>query len=197
MCFIADADIDVVLEELQSPVPSYTLFVCASSSAMRIRFRQNIPIQPVASDCSRTAPPGSFSLRSMTVMLSRPRNPPSKTLLPGAVDLVDPPGEVDQQLVEALLQELPVRLARAAPLHVVDAPDRPGVHRRVQVGELPLVGRNLAVGVLELLEQQQPELLFGELRIDQGERLRSGTPGPRRRTRGTPICRASTGCAWS
>ena len=60
-------------------------------------------------------------------------------------------------------------LPRADAVHVVDAPDGPGVDRRVQVGELPLVGRDLAVGVLELLEQQDPELVLGELGVDQGE----------------------------
>ncbi len=47
-----------------------------------MRFRQSMPIQPVASDCSSTAPSGSGSLRSMSVMLSSPRKPPSKMLLP-------------------------------------------------------------------------------------------------------------------
>ena len=60
-------------------------------------------------------------------------------------------------------------LPDADPVHVVDPPDRPGVDRRVEVGELPLVGGDLAVGMLELLEQQDPELLLGVLRIDQGE----------------------------
>src|SRR5258708_38892856 len=45
-------------------------------------FRQNIPIHPVPSDCCRLEPSGSFSLRSTTVMLSKPRKPPSNTLLP-------------------------------------------------------------------------------------------------------------------
>ena len=71
-----------------------------------------------------------------------------------AVDLVDPPGEVDQQLVEALLQPGAVGLARADAVHVVDAPDGPGVDRRVEVGELPLISGDLSVGVLELLEKQ-------------------------------------------
>ena len=39
--------------------------------------------------------------------------------------------------------------------------------RRIQVGELPLVGRDLPVRVLELLEQQQPELILREHRVDQ------------------------------
>ena len=49
-----------------------------------MRFRQNMPIQPVASDCLSVMPGGNFWLRSTTVMLSRPRKPPSKTLWPSA-----------------------------------------------------------------------------------------------------------------
>ena len=48
----------------------------------------------------------------MTVMLSRPEEPALEDVVALAVDLVDPPGEVDQQLVEALLQEGAVGLAR-------------------------------------------------------------------------------------
>ena len=44
------------------------------------------------------------------------------------------------------------------------------MHRRIQVGEFPLVGRYLATGVLELLKQHQPEILFGKLRINQRQR---------------------------
>ena len=70
-----------------------------------------------------------------------------------AVDLVHPVGEVDKELVEAALQPRAIGGAAADAVHVVDAPDRPGVHRRVEVGELPLIGGNLTVGMEELLEQ--------------------------------------------
>ena len=39
-------------------------------------------IHEVPSDCSRRPPPGSGAERSNTPMLSSPRKPPSKTLLP-------------------------------------------------------------------------------------------------------------------
>jgi len=44
-------------------------------------------------------------------MLSSPRNPPAKRCLPSTVLAVDPPGEVDQQLVEHAGQKLPVAAA--------------------------------------------------------------------------------------
>ena len=83
-----------------------------------------------------------------------------------AVDFIDPVREVDQELVEAALEPLTVGVAVADPIHVVNPPHRPRVDRRVEVAELPLVGGQLPAGVLKLLEQQQPELILGELRVD-------------------------------
>ena len=49
-------------------------------------------IQAVPSACSREPPVGSGALRSKTPMLSRPRNPPAKTLRPvGSLRLTDEP----------------------------------------------------------------------------------------------------------
>ena len=45
-------------------------------------FWQKSAIQAVPSACSRYPPVGSGALRSKTPMLSSPRKPPSKTLLP-------------------------------------------------------------------------------------------------------------------
>src|SRR5262249_55999459 len=42
---------------------------------------------------------------------------------------VDPPGEVEQELVEDPLQEAPVQPAAHPPLALVDAPGRPAVDR--------------------------------------------------------------------
>src|SRR5262249_53786791 len=49
---------------------------------MRIMHSEQDPLHPVESDCSRVAPSLIRSLRLITVMLSRPRKPPSNTLLP-------------------------------------------------------------------------------------------------------------------
>ena len=48
-----------------------------------------------------------------------------------AIHFVHPPGKVDEQLVEALLQKLLVANAMALEVAVVDAPNGPGVHRRI------------------------------------------------------------------
>src|SRR5262249_3123866 len=69
------------------------------------------------------------------------------------VDLVDPPGKIDQELVKAAFEEIPVSAAGPDSVHVVNAPDGPCLNRGIQVGELPFIAGDLTVGVLELLEQ--------------------------------------------
>ena len=104
---------------------------------------------------------------------------PLEHIVAVAIDLVHPAGEIQQQLVVAPLQPGPILPAVQAFLHVVDPPDSPGMHGGIQVVELPLVGRQLAAGVLELLEEQKPELVLRELRVDQRERdaLEGEIPG--------------------
>ena len=80
---------------------------------------------------------------------------------------VDPPGEVQQELVEGALEEIAVGLARDALVDLVHAPRGPGMHRRIDVAERPLVGRDLPVRVHVPLAEEQRELLLRELRIDE------------------------------
>ena len=70
---------------------------------------------------------------------------------------VDPPGEVDDQLLEAAGQEHAVALA-AGGGHLVHAPAGPGVDGRVDVAEVELVGGQLAVRVHVPLAQEEHEL---------------------------------------
>ena len=55
----------------------------------------------------------------------------------------------------------------------------PGVDGGVDVAEVPLVGRDLTVGVYVPLTQHQLQLLFTEVRIDerQGEDVEGEVPG--------------------
>src|SRR5262249_58245311 len=95
--------------------------------------------------------------------------PAFKDIVALTIDLVHPPGKIKQQFVEAAFEKQAVRLAGANTVHVIHPPHGPGLHGRVEIGKLPFVGWNLATGMLELLEHEEPELLFGELRIDYGE----------------------------
>src|SRR5207248_10545704 len=79
-----------------------------------------------------------------------------------SIDLIHPPGKVDQQLVEDLFQKFCIGDSIALAIKIVDAPAGPGMHRRIQIGKLPFIGRNLAVGMLKLFKEQHPQILFSE-----------------------------------
>src|SRR5256885_34483 len=79
-----------------------------------------------------------------------------------AVDVlaVHPPGEIDRQLLKDARQEQAIALA-GPPRDLVDAPAGPGVNWGIHVGQGPLIGRQLTVGVHVPLAQQKHELLLG------------------------------------
>ncbi len=139
-----------------------------------------MPIQLVASACSSVPPPGSGRLRSKRPMLSRPRKPPSKTLRPRC-----PCGRFTHPVKFSInLMKIDSRKLRSArPVvrrsDLVHAVGGPGMHGRIHVAQLPLVGGNLAVRVHVPLAQQQDELVLRELRIDERERdaVESEIPG--------------------
>ena len=66
------------------------------------------------------------------------------------------------------------------------------MHRWIDVGELPFIGGNLAIGMHVPLAEHHFELLFAEIRIDQrqSDHMEGEIPG-RTCTRGIPICPAS------
>ncbi len=86
-----------------------------------------------------------------------------------------------------MLEELPVAGARLGLLDLVDEVRRPRVHGRVDVAEVPLVGRQLTVGVQVTAVQEQLELLLGELDIDHGQGDRVEREVPRREPRVLPL----------
>src|SRR5215472_7907173 len=54
---------------------------------------------------------------------------------------VDPPGEVEHQLMEDTFEKIPVTLAAAMlAVDLIDTPRRPSVHRRIDVTERPFIG---------------------------------------------------------
>ena len=130
----------------------------ANSTAMASMSRQNIPIHAVPSTCSRRLPAGRSGWpRSKMPMLSRPRKPPWKALRPSGSLRLTHQVKFSEQLVEDLLQEVGVGAAGQRTADLVDAPGGVGVDRRVDVAEVPLVGRELAVGVQVPLAQEQEQ----------------------------------------
>ena len=76
---------------------------------------------------------------------------------------VDPPGEIEHQLVEHPLEEIEV--ARASPVDSKAAHASTGV----DVAKGPLVGGGLAVGVLVPLPAEQHQLILGKLGVHRGQ----------------------------
>ena len=135
------------------------------------RFRQYIAIQLVPSACSRWPPVGSGALRSKTPMLSSPRKPPWKTLLPSASLRL-----THQVKLSSSLWKTRSRNARSPlPRALAARSCRRASAAQACTGGLtspkrPLVGGELPVRVHVPLAQQQHELLLGELGVDQRER---------------------------
>ena len=68
-----------------------------------------------------------------------PQKAPGKHVVAVEVLAIHPPGKVDDELLEAARQEHAVARTAGA-RHLVRTPARPGVHRRVHVPEVELVG---------------------------------------------------------
>ncbi len=107
-------------------------------------------------------------------MLSSPRKPPSKMLFP---------------LVEHALEEPPVAASGQPAIDAEDTQRRPGMDRRVHVAEIPLVGGQLPVRVQIPLAQQQHQLLFRELGVDERQRNAVEPEIPRGVPRVLPLVR--------
>ena len=130
------------------------------------------------------------ALRSKTPMLSRPRKPPANTLRPVGSLRLTHQLKLSMQPLERALEETHVGAAQR-PLQVEQEQRGPGVHRRVDVAEVPLVGRNLAVRMRSTGCAASAGAAPWRSRSRPARARSCGTPGPMRRTTGTPICRAS------
>src|SRR5690242_21272322 len=92
---------------------------------------------------------------------------------------IHPPGEVQKQLMKDFFEESAVGDATNAALDFVNTPRGPGMHGRIYVAESPFIRRQLPVGVHVPFAEQENELLFGEVGIDQsdGNAVKSEVPG--------------------
>ena len=122
---------------------------------------------------------GSSALRSKIADVVEAEEAPLEHALPQTVLAIHPPREVDEELPEGALEELDVPLAALRLLHAVLEEGRPRMHRRVDVAEVPLVGGQLAVGVLKPRLQHQVELMLRKVRVDgrQRDRVKGEIPG--------------------
>src|SRR5262249_32638252 len=82
---------------------------------------------------------------------------------------VHPPGEIHEQLVKHALQEETIAFAAEGFLDHVDQPGGLAVDGRVDVAEVPLIGRNLAAGMEIQLVGHEPELVLREVEVDASQ----------------------------
>ena len=152
-------------------------------------FWQKSAIQAVPSACSRYPPVGSGALRSKTPMLSSPRKPPSKTLLPSRSLRFTHQVKLSRSFWNARSSQFEVPLAAPSLVDRVREDRGPGVHRRVDVAEVPLVRGNLPAGVEVLVPQHQVQLVLAEVLVDERQRKAVEGQVPRRVPRVLPLVR--------
>ncbi len=97
-----------------------------------------------------------------------PEEPSLEYVLPLGVLPVDPPGEIEEELLKDPLQEMDVLPSVHLVLNVVNPPGGPGVHGGVDVTERPFVCGYLAVGVHVPFPRQEHQLALSEIRVDEG-----------------------------
>ena len=110
-------------------------------------------------------PPTGRCERSIGPMLSSPMKPPSNRLLPPASSRLTHQVKLTSSLSKTSAQEVEV----AAAVDGEHLERGPRLHRRVHVAEVPLVGGQRPVRVLEPLPAQQDQLVLGERRVHVGE----------------------------
>ena len=134
---------------------------------------------PCPADPARTSPSRRWSRpvpgnpfdggrveRSSGAMLSRPMKPPWNRLFPPWSLL----STHQVKLISSLWKILARKVKSVPPSSSKTLQRRPGVDRRIDVGEVPFVGRDLAVGMHVPLAQQQDELRLGEGGVDVRQR---------------------------
>ena len=120
---------------------------------------------------------------------------PEKTafvkIVAGAIFAVSPPSEVPCQLGKNPPQELEIAIPAQCLFRPVEKDRGPGVHRRIDIAEVPLIGRDLTAGVLISPDKQEVELLLGEIYVDGRQRDRVEGEVPSGKPLDIPTCPAS------
>ena len=102
---------------------------------------------------------------------------------------VCPPREIQRELGEDACQELQIRFAAERLLRPMQEYRGPGVHRRVDVAEVPFVGGHLSGRMQVEGLQHQFELALREIDVDRRERDRVKRQVPGREPRIFPFVR--------
>src|SRR5215475_1147509 len=108
-----------------------------------------------------------------------PKKAALEEVLAQSVLSINPPCEVQKHLLKDPLHECVVSYPGALALDIEDCPRSQRQDRRVNIVEIPLVSRDLSVGVHVPFSQHQQDLLLGKLRIDMRKRnaVKTEIPG--------------------
>src|ERR1700757_4017081 len=87
-----------------------------------------------------------------------------KNILPLRVLPVDPPVEILHQALKRSFQEAHVGSAKF-PFDIEEKKCRPCMDRGINVAEIPLVGRDLSIGMGIQIPQHKEKLVFGKIKI--------------------------------
>ncbi len=111
----------------------------------------------------------------MGLMLSSPRNPPPKMLFPSGSCRLSHQVKLSSSFWKTRSRKSRVR----GPVDQEDPDGGDGVDRRVDVVEVPLVGRERSVRVQEPLPQHHDELVLGErgIEVGPGDGVEGQVPG--------------------
>ncbi len=151
------------------------MLCCASSRAILIKESVYIAIQLVPSDWLQVAAVGKSLVPIEDPDVIQAEEATLKEVASMEILLVDPPGEVEQQLLEDAFEEgevsgvIRILFAAKLPINLEDPPAGPSVDRGIGITEVPLVRGQLSVGMQIPDMQKLYQLLLGKFRIDQGE----------------------------
>src|SRR5512139_2305884 len=106
-----------------------------------------------------------------------------------AVLAVDPPGKIEHQLLKSLFQKLQITLPSMQLFDIVNMPGCPGVHRWIDITEVPFIGWELTGGMQIKLAQYQAYLFLGIVQIDHRQRDGMKSQVPCRKPRVFPFIR--------
>ena len=124
------------------------------------------------SACSRLPPVGKRGAAVEHADVVETEEAALEHVLAEAVLAVQPPGEVQQELVECRLEEIDVHLAAPRLLGAAQKESCKSMDRGIHIAEVPLIGGHLPVGVQVGRAEHQVHLLFGEVGVHDRERER-------------------------
>ncbi len=139
----------------------------ASSMLISSMFWQNSAIHAVSSACSRWPPAGCGALRSNII---QPQKASFKEVLPRRSLRFTHPTEIQHQLGKRPLRSSISPSVFRGLFSPVQEEGCPDVHGRIDVAEVPIVGRDLSGRMPEELLPHQVELFFSEIHVNCGER---------------------------